>query len=84
MFAVSPILAEDERNIKTPCQRTILLLRMGGGTFQGVHGGRVAHMPRHVALRAIVAVRKRYPECERAILGFFLEGPFISSEPDTS
>ena len=32
-------------------------------------------------IRAVIAARKRYPECERAILGFFLEGPFISSEP---
>ncbi|MBR5548984.1 MAG: N-acetylglucosamine-6-phosphate deacetylase, partial [Kiritimatiellae bacterium] len=32
-------------------------------------------------IRTVVAARKRYPECERAILGFFLEGPFISPEP---
>ena len=32
-------------------------------------------------IRTIVAARKRYAECERAILGFFLEGPFISPEP---
>lgn len=32
-------------------------------------------------IRTVVAARKRYAECERAILGFFLEGPFISSEP---
>ncbi len=32
-------------------------------------------------IRAVVAARKRYPECEKAILGFFLEGPFISKEP---
>lgn len=32
-------------------------------------------------IRAVVAARKRYPECEKAILGFFLEGPFISPEP---
>ena len=29
-------------------------------------------------IRTVVAARKRYAECERAILGFFLEGPFIS------
>ena len=29
----------------------------------------------------VVAARKRYAECERAIPGFFLEGPFISPEP---
>ena len=28
-----------------------------------------------------VAARKRHAECERSILGFFLEGPFISPEP---
>ena len=32
-------------------------------------------------IRAVVAARKRYPGCERAIRGFFLEGPFISPEP---
>ena len=32
-------------------------------------------------IRAVVAARKRYPACEKAIRGFFLEGPFISSEP---
>ena len=32
-------------------------------------------------IRAVVAARKRYPACERAIRGFFLEGPFISPEP---
>lgn len=32
-------------------------------------------------IRTIVAARKRYAECERAILGFFLEGPFISPQP---
>ena len=32
-------------------------------------------------IRTIMAARKRYAECERAILGFFLEGPFISPEP---
>lgn len=32
-------------------------------------------------IRTVVAARKRHAECERAILGFFLEGPFISPEP---
>lgn len=32
-------------------------------------------------IRAVVAARRRYPECERSIPGFFLEGPFISPEP---
>ena len=32
-------------------------------------------------IRTIVAARKRHAECERAILGFFLEGPFISPAP---
>lgn len=32
-------------------------------------------------IRTIVAARKRHAVCERAILGFFLEGPFISPEP---
>ena len=32
-------------------------------------------------IRAVVAARKRYPECEKAILGFFMEGPFLSPEP---
>ena len=32
-------------------------------------------------IRAVVAARRRYPECEKAIRGFFLEGPFISPEP---
>ena len=32
-------------------------------------------------IRAVVAARKRYPACEKAIRGFFLEGPFISPEP---
>ena len=32
-------------------------------------------------IRTVLAARKRYPECERAIPGFFLEGPFISPEP---
>jgi hypothetical protein len=29
----------------------------------------------------VLAARRRYVECERAIPGFFLEGPFISPEP---
>lgn len=32
-------------------------------------------------IRTVVAARRRYAECERSILGFFLEGPFISPEP---
>lgn len=32
-------------------------------------------------IRTVVAARKHYSECEKSILGFFLEGPFISSEP---
>ena len=32
-------------------------------------------------IRTVVAARKRYVECERAIPGFFLEGPFISPKP---
>jgi len=32
-------------------------------------------------IRTVVAARKRYADCERAIPGFFLEGPFISPEP---
>ncbi len=32
-------------------------------------------------IRAVIAARKRYPECEKAILGFFMEGPFLSPEP---
>ena len=32
-------------------------------------------------VRTVVAARKRYPECERSILGFFMEGPFISDKP---
>ena len=32
-------------------------------------------------IRTVVAARKRHAECERAIPGFFLEGPFISPEP---
>lgn len=33
------------------------------------------------AMRTVMAARRRYIECEKAIIGFFLEGPFISSEP---
>ena len=33
------------------------------------------------SVRTIVAARKKYAVCERNILGFFFEGPFISSEP---
>lgn len=32
-------------------------------------------------IRTVIAARKRHAECERAIPGFFLEGPFISPEP---
>ena len=32
-------------------------------------------------IRTVLAARRRYAECERAVLGFFLEGPFISPEP---
>ena len=32
-------------------------------------------------MRAILSARRRYAVCERSILGFFLEGPFISPEP---
>ena len=32
-------------------------------------------------IRAILSARRRYAVCERSILGFFLEGPFISPEP---
>ena len=32
-------------------------------------------------VRTVVAARKRYPVCERNILGFFMEGPFISDRP---
>ena len=35
-------------------------------------------------MRVVVEARKRYAECERAILGFFLEGPFISPEQDAA
>ena len=32
-------------------------------------------------MRAILSARRKYAVCERSILGFFLEGPFISPEP---
>ena len=32
-------------------------------------------------IRTVVEARRRYAECEKGILGFFLEGPFISREP---
>ena len=32
-------------------------------------------------VRTVVAARKRYAVCERNILGFFMEGPFISDRP---
>ncbi len=32
-------------------------------------------------VRTVLAARRKSTACERAILGFFLEGPFISSEP---
>jgi N-acetylglucosamine-6-phosphate deacetylase len=32
-------------------------------------------------VRAVVEARRRYAVCEKAILGFFLEGPFISAQP---
>lgn len=32
-------------------------------------------------VRTIIAARKKYAICERNILGFFMEGPFISPEP---
>ena len=31
--------------------------------------------------RVVVEARRKYPICERNILGFFLEGPFISDQP---
>lgn len=33
------------------------------------------------SVRTIVAARRKYAVCERNILGFFFEGPFISGEP---
>ena len=35
-------------------------------------------------LRTIRAAMKKYPECERRILGFHMEGPFISTVPGYS
>ena len=32
-------------------------------------------------VRTVLAARRRHAACERAILGFFLEGPFISARP---
>ena len=32
-------------------------------------------------IRTVLAARRQYPVCERNILGFFLEGPFIAPEP---
>ncbi len=32
-------------------------------------------------IRTVMEARRRYAECEKAILGFFMEGPFISPEP---
>lgn len=32
-------------------------------------------------MRVILSARRKYAVCERSILGFFLEGPFISPEP---
>lgn len=32
-------------------------------------------------IRTVVAARKKFAVCEKNILGFFLEGPFISKEP---
>ena len=32
-------------------------------------------------VRTVMSARRRYAECERAIPGFFLEGPFISPKP---
>ena len=52
--------------------------------------GTVGYMPTFVtgdpetvigAMRTVVEARRRYAVCERNILGFFLEGPFISPEP---
>ena len=33
------------------------------------------------AMRTVVEARHRYAVCERNVIGFFLEGPFISPEP---
>ena len=52
--------------------------------------GTAGYMPTFVTLdpellirsaRTIVAARKKYAVCERNILGFFFEGPFISDKP---
>ncbi len=32
-------------------------------------------------VRTVMAARRRYAVCERSILGFFMEGPFISDKP---
>ena len=32
-------------------------------------------------VRTVVAARKKYAVCEKGILGFFMEGPFISDKP---
>ncbi|MCQ2392629.1 MAG: hypothetical protein MJ240_14565 [Kiritimatiellae bacterium] len=32
-------------------------------------------------VRTVMAARRKYAVCEKAILGFFLEGPFISDQP---
>ncbi len=32
-------------------------------------------------IRTVVAARRRHAICERSVLGFFLEGPFISDQP---
>lgn len=32
-------------------------------------------------IRTVIEARKKYAVCEKSILGFFLEGPFISKEP---
>ena len=32
-------------------------------------------------VRTVMAARRKYAVCEKAILGFFLEGPFISDKP---
>ena len=32
-------------------------------------------------IRTVMAARRKYAVCERGILGFFLEGPFISDKP---
>ena len=52
--------------------------------------GTAGYMPTFVTLdpellirsaRTVVAARKKYAVCERNILGFFFEGPFISDRP---